>query len=72
MKKTSLPPTLYLRAQRRYGGKYIARKKGRILAAARNLRELLRMMKARKICHEGEVSIGFVPSAKSIHVYIMY
>ncbi|MBI4365435.1 MAG: hypothetical protein HY543_01300 [Deltaproteobacteria bacterium] len=72
MRKITLPPTFYLRAQKRYGGKYIARKKGRVLAAAPNLRQLLKIMKTRKIRHEGEVSIGFVPSVKSLHVYIVY
>lgn len=70
--KNPLSPTFYLRAQKKYGGKYIARKKNRVLASAKNLKELLKIMKKLNIRHEGEVSIGYVPSVHSIHVYCFY
>ena len=65
----ALTPTFYLKAQKKYGGRYIARKKNRILASAKNLKDLIKIMKARKIVHTGEVSIGYVPSSKTYHVY---
>lgn len=69
--KTSLSPTFYLRAQKKFGGKYVARKRNQILASAKTLKDLLRLMKSMKISHRGEVSIGYVPTVNHIHVYIV-
>ncbi|MBI3540907.1 MAG: hypothetical protein HY073_02045 [Deltaproteobacteria bacterium] len=65
-----LPPAFYLRAQKKYGGRYVARKSSRVLASAKNLKELLKIMKSRKIVHQGNVSIGYVPPSHSSHVFI--
>lgn len=70
--KSSLAPTFYLKAQKKYGGKYVARKRNRVLISAKNLKDLLKLMKTRKIPHSGEVSIGYVPSSGSTHVYLHY
>lgn len=67
--KAGVPPNFYLRAQKKFGGRYIARRRDRILAAAKTLKDLLKIMKVRKIKHEGDVSIGYVPAYNSTHVY---
>lgn len=67
--KGAFSPTFYLKAQRKFGGRYIARRRNKVLASAKMLRDLLKVMKNRKIRHEGEVSIGYVPSTHSLHVY---
>lgn len=64
-KKKSLNPTFYLKAQRRYGGKYIARQGNHVLAHGRNLKDLFQVMKKKKISHKNDVSIGYVPSSTS-------
>ena len=69
--KGSFSREFYLKAQKKYGGKYIARKKNQVLAAAKNIRDLLKVLKKKKITHEGEVSIGYVPSSQSLHVYLI-
>ena len=66
----SFSPTFYLRAQKKYGGKYIARKGNRVLVSAKNLKDLLKIMKKRKIDRTVPVSVGYVPASRSIHVYI--
>ena len=68
--KSSLPPLFYLRAQKKHGGRYIARRKARVIASAKTLKDLMKVMKARRIPHAGEVSIGYVPSSHSLHVYL--
>jgi len=68
---SQLSPGFYLKAQNKYGGCYIARRQNHILASARNLKDLLKIIKKRKIRREGEVSIGYVPSARSFHVYLI-
>lgn len=62
-------PTFYLKAQKKYGGRYILRRKNKVLASAKNLKDLLKIMKARNIVNEGEASIGYVPPSHSSHVY---
>ena len=62
-------PTFYFRAQKKFGGKYIVRKKNKILAAAKTLSELLKLMKKKKIEHKDNVSIGFVPSSRLSYVF---
>lgn len=61
----------YLKAQKKYGGRYIARRRNQVLASAKTLKDLLKAMKIRRIDHEGEVSIGYVPSVDSLHVYFI-
>lgn len=67
--QSTISPTFYLKAQKKYGGKYIVRKKNRVLASAKNLKDLLQAMKRKKIAHQGEVSIGYVPSSKTSYVF---
>lgn len=69
--KASLSPTFYLRAQKKYGGRYVARKRNRVIASGKNLKDLLRIMRKRKIVHTEEVSIGYVPSPNVSHVYLI-
>ncbi|MBI2982173.1 MAG: hypothetical protein HYY44_07785 [Deltaproteobacteria bacterium] len=71
MERAQLSPTFYFRAQKKYGGKYIAREKNRVLASAKHLKDLYKIMKTKKIRHEGEVSIGYVPRSDTSYVYIL-
>lgn len=64
-----LSPTFYLKAQKRYGGQYIARLGDRVLASARTLKALLKQMKTKQLLHRSSVSIGYVPSLKVAHVF---
>lgn len=64
-------PRFYLKAQKKYGGRYIARRQNRVLASAKNLKDLLQIIKKREIRHEGKVSIGYVPPVHSFHVYFV-
>lgn len=64
-----LSPTFYFKAQKKFGGKYIARRKNHVLASAKTLKDLFKVMKRQKIEHRGEVSVGYVPSSHTSHVY---
>lgn len=68
--KTSVSPTFYFKAQKKYGGKYVAYKRNRILASGRDLKDLLRIMRLKKVPHSEQVVIGYIPSVHTSHVYI--
>ncbi len=69
--RKELSPTFYLRAQKRHGGRYILRNKNQVLVSAKTLKDLLKIMKLKKIKHGIGVSLGYVPSTDSIHVYAL-
>lgn len=70
--KLNISPTFYFKAQKKYGGKYVAYKKNRVLASGKDLKDLFRIMRAKKVSHSEQVVIGYIPSVHTSHVYLQH
>jgi len=68
----SLPVTMtaisYAKLQRRYGGKFIARQNGKVLASGTTYRQLLRAIRNRRLNRQRLV-VGYVPPKDAICIY---
>ena len=58
----------YAKLQRRYGGKFIAREDGRVLASGPTYRQLLQAIRKRHLKRE-HLIVGYVPPKDAICIY---
>ena len=58
----------YAKLQENYGGEYIARRDDHIIAHAKTYPQLLKKLAHKKI-NRSTLSIGFVPSQRSLCIY---
>jgi len=58
----------YAKLQRRYGGKFVARQDGKVLASGATYRELLHALTKRRL-NRRRVSVGYVPPKGAICIY---
>ena len=65
---TFLPSTSYAKLQRRYGGKFIARQNGHVLASGATYRTLLAAMRKRHLDRR-QLVVGYVPLKDAICIY---
>lgn len=69
MKKRMVMKTIsYAKLQRRYGGKFIAREDGRVLASGVTYRQLLQAIRQRRLKRD-QVIVGYVPPKDAICIY---
>ena len=61
----------YAKLQRRYGGKFIAREDGKVLASGDTYRKLLQAIRKRRLNRQ-ELIVGYVPPKKAICIYRLY
>ena len=54
--------------QRRYGGKFVARQDGKVLASGTTYRQLLRAITKRRLDRQ-QLSVGYVPPKDAICIY---
>lgn len=59
----------YAKLQRRYGGKFIARHDGKVLASGTTYRALLKAMTQRRLDRRA-VIVGYVPPKDAICIYL--
>ena len=59
----------YARLQRRYGGKFIARHDGEVLASGASYRALLQAIRKRRLKRQ-DVIVGYVPPKDAICIYV--
>lgn len=59
----------YARFQRRYGGKFIARQDGKVLASGATYHELLATIRKRHL-NRRELIVGYVPPKDAICIYV--
>jgi hypothetical protein len=59
----------YARLQRRYGGQFIARQNGKVLASGSTYQELLQAIRKRQL-NRLELIIGYVPPKDAICIYV--
>lgn len=58
----------YANLQRRYGGKFIARQNGKVLASGTTYRQLLRAISKRRLNRQ-RLIVGYVPPKDAICIY---
>ena len=58
----------YGNLQRRYGGKFIARQDGKVLASGTTYRQLLRALSKRRLNRQ-QLIVGYVPPKDAICIY---
>lgn len=58
----------YAKLQRRYGGKFIAREDGKVLASGKTYTELLRVIRRRHL-NRHTLIVGYVPPKEAICIY---
>ena len=58
----------YAKLQRRYGGKFIAREDGKVLASGETYRALLSAIRKRHLNRQTLI-IGYIPPQKAICIY---
>ena len=61
----------YAKLQRRYGGKFIAREDGKVLASGDTYRKLLQAIRKRRLNRQ-ELIVGYVPPKKAICIYRLH
>lgn len=68
--KKSIPrkAVSYAKLQRRYGGKFIAREDGRVLASGLTYRQLLQAIHKRHL-KRSRLIVGYVPPKNAICIY---
>ena len=59
----------YLGLQKKYGGKFVARRDSRILAGGKTMKELFAEMVRKKIPYDEDVVIGRIPPKGAVCVY---
>lgn len=65
-----LSSNFYAQIRKKFGGQFIAREQDKVLAFGKTLKSLFKNMKEKHISHEGSVSVGYVPSKNTVHVYV--
>jgi hypothetical protein len=58
----------YAKLQHRYGGKFVARQDGKVLASGATYRKLLQALTKRRL-NRRHVSVGYVPPKGAICIY---
>lgn len=58
----------YAKLQRRYGGQFIAREDGKVLASGNTYRQLLQAIRKRHLNRQTLI-VGYVPPKKAICIY---
>ena len=58
----------YAKLQRRYGGQFIARENGKVLASGKTYRQLLQALRKRRLSRQ-RLIVGYVPPQKAICIY---
>lgn len=58
----------YAKLQRRYGGKFIARENGKVLASGATYPQLLQAIRKRRLNRQ-RLIVGYVPPQKAICIY---
>jgi hypothetical protein len=58
----------YARLQRRYGGQFIARQNGKVLASGATYQQLLRAISKRRMSRQ-RLIVGYVPPKDAICIY---
>lgn len=66
--KPTIKTVSYAKLQRRFGGQFIARTNGHVLASARTYRQLLKAMQQQHL-NRRHVIIGYVPPKDAICIY---
>ena len=61
----------YAKLQRRYGGRFIAREDGKVLASGQTYRALLQTIRKRKLDRQSLI-VGYVPPQKAICIYALH
>ena len=61
----------YAKLQHRYGGKFIAREDGKVLASGDTYRKLLQAIRKRRLNRQLLI-VGYVPPKKAICIYPLY
>ena len=61
----------YAKLQRRYGGKFVARENGKVLASGDTYRGLLQAIRKRRLNRQTLI-VGYVPPKKAICIYAGY
>ena len=61
----------YATLQRRYGGKFIARENGKVLASGETYRKLLQAIRKRRLNRQALI-VGYVPPKKAICIYVVH
>ena len=71
--KPSLHVTVisYAKLQRRYGGKFIAREDGKVLASGATYPQLLKDIRKRRLNRQALI-VGYVPPKKAICIYRLH
>ena len=64
----SIKAISYTKLQRRYGGKFIARQDGKVLASGATYRELLQMIQKRQLNRQTLI-VGYVSPRDAICIY---
>lgn len=67
----ALKTVSYAKFQQRYGGKFIARENGKILASGETYRQLLQAIRKRRLDRQALI-IGYVPPKKAICIYPLH
>ena len=58
----------YAKLQRRYGGKFVARENGKVLASGTTYRQLLKAIRTRRLNRQ-RLIVGYVPPKDAICIY---
>ena len=61
----------YEKLQPRYGGKFIAREDGKVLASGTTYRALLQAIRKRRLDRQALI-VGYVPPKKAICIYALH
>ena len=66
--KVTVTVVSYAKLQRRYGGKFIAREDGKVLASGETYQALLTAIRKRRLNRQALI-IGYIPPKKAICIY---
>lgn len=61
----------YLRIQRKYANRFIARRNQKVLASGKTINELFAQLKAKGIPYNASITIGHVPPKKTVCIYVV-
>ena len=61
---------LYAKLQKKYGNKFIARRKDRIVASGRTMRQLFAQLAKKHIPYDRNIIIGHVPPKGAVCIYV--
>ena len=63
-----MKPVSYIKLQRRYGGKFVARHNGRVLASETTYRKLLQLVRKRHLNRQ-KLIVGYIPPQGTVCIY---